>query len=398
MNGSFRGGRPVRIATGPAASRRRQFEYRVTLESGGWSRMGWFNGRVDDLAPEQRSALIEQQQRESGRYVEVLFVATPLVFVISGMRDLLTGQPDAWRLMAVRGATAVAVLIIGWVVRMRGLRSDTAGSLAVLGVLIASGALAYSVTLDPHGLGLAHVVLLLMAMHALPLSLRLRDAIGMGAALLLPSLAMLVLVHASLASWLPDLALLVLGIGAGLMLRRRRLDIALELFELRSKLELRVDMDMLTGLLNREGWFRAARVVFTLTRDARRPMTLAYLDLDHFKRINDELGHDAGDRALALVADAMRRYARRQDIVGRLGGEEFVLLMPGLPEMQAVRQIQDLCEAVRRIEFGRSITFSAGLSQVRTTDRLEDTMRRADHALLQAKRDGRDRVLRAPAH
>ncbi|WP_165424397.1 GGDEF domain-containing protein [Pseudoxanthomonas winnipegensis] len=360
--------------------------------------MGWFNGRVDDLAPEQRSALIEQQQRESGRYVEVLFVATPLVFVISGMRDLLTGQPDAWRLMAVRGATAVAVLIIGWVVRMRGLRSDTAGSLAVLGVLIASGALAYSVTLDPHGLGLAHVVLLLMAMHALPLSLRLRDAIGMGAALLLPSLAMLVLVHASLASWLPDLALLVLGIGAGLMLRRRRLDIALELFELRSKLELRVDMDMLTGLLNREGWFRAARVVFTLTRDARRPMTLAYLDLDHFKRINDELGHDAGDRALALVADAMRRYARRQDIVGRLGGEEFVLLMPGLPEMQAVRQIQDLCEAVRRIEFGRSITFSAGLSQVRTTDRLEDTMRRADHALLQAKRDGRDRVLRAPAH
>jgi diguanylate cyclase (GGDEF)-like protein len=359
--------------------------------------MGWFNGRVDDLAPEQRGALIEQQRRESGRYVEVLFVTTPLVFVVSGVHDILTGQPGAWQLMAVRGATAVLILAIGWVVRRYGPRSDVAAGLAVLGVLIASSALACHVVLDPHGLGLAHVVLLLMAMHAIPLTLRPRDAIGMGAALLLPSLAMLALAHAPLASWITDLALLALGIIAGLMLRRRRLDIALELFELRSKLELRVDMDMLTGLLNREGWFRAARVVFTLTRDARRPMTLAYLDLDHFKRINDELGHDAGDRALALVADAMRRCARHQDIAGRLGGEEFVLLMPGLPEMQAVRLVQSLCEAVRRIEFGRSITFSAGVSQVRTTDRLEDTMRRADHALLQAKREGRDRVLRAPA-
>jgi diguanylate cyclase (GGDEF)-like protein len=357
--------------------------------------MGWFNGRVDDLAPEQRQALIAQQREQSHRYVAILFLSMPLLFLLGALRDLAQDLPLAFNSLPYRLALSALTVGFGVVIRRRLLSGDMPTLLAIIGIAAISIGTVFSVQVEPARMSLVHVVLMLAAMQVLSLTVRIREAALMAAALVLPLAGLLAWRQAPPGIWTTSLGVVLLGVCAGLFMRRQRLQTALELFELRNQLELRVNVDMLTGLLNREGWFRTAHEVFILARDTRRPMTMAYLDLDHFKRINDELGHAAGDHALTLVADVMRRHTRSQDILGRLGGEEFVLLMPGLLEQPALRIVQDLCEVVRAMPFPRTITFSAGVCQVRTTETLEAAMRRADQALLQAKREGRARVLRA---
>ncbi|SEK78270.1 diguanylate cyclase (GGDEF) domain-containing protein [Pseudoxanthomonas sp. GM95] len=357
--------------------------------------MRWLNGRVDDLAPEQRQELIAQQREQSRRYVVVLFLSMPMLFLIGGLRELVQELPLASKSLPLRLALSALMVALGLAIQRRLLGENVATLLAILGIAAISVGTVFTVQIEPARMSLVHVVLMLVALQVLPLTIRIRDTFLMAAVLIVPLVGLMAWHQVPMGIWGTSLGAVTLGVIAGLFMRRQRLEIALELFELRHQLEMRADVDMLTGLLNREGWFRNARELFTLTRDTRKPMAVAYLDLDYFKRINDELGHAAGDRALSLVADVMRRHTRRQDIVGRLGGEEFVLLMPGLLEQPALRIVQDLCDAVRAISFQRPITFSAGLSQVRTTEHLEDAMRRADQALLQAKRDGRDRILRA---
>jgi len=367
----------------------------VGVSNQGRQGMGWLNGRVDDLALEQRKELIAQQRAQSRRYLVVLFLAMPLLLLIGAIGELLRDAPYAWRLLPWRIALALASAGLAVAIRRGWVSDGVSAGLAVLGIGLISVGLVLDTRAGPAHLGLVQVVVMLLAMMVLPLTIRVRSTIGMVAVLVLPLLCLLAWRQQTPAAWWSALAMVALGVAAGLLLRRERLQIALELFQLRRQLELRADLDMLTGLFNREGWFRSAREVFTLTRNARRPLSLAYLDLDHFKQINDDFGHAAGDVALAAVADMMRRHSRRQDVVGRLGGEEFVLLMPGVNEQAAVQLVQALCEAVRRVPAPRAITFSAGVCQVRITETLEAAMRRADHALLQAKREGRDRVLRA---
>lgn len=357
--------------------------------------MGWLNGRVDDLAPEQRKELIAQQDAHSRRYLVILFLATAMLLLIGAVGELLRGGPSAWQLLSWRLALAVTSAGLAAAIGCGRISEDLSAGLAVLGVGLISVGLVLGTRAEPAHTSLVQVGVMLLAMMVLPLTTGIRSTMGVVAVLVLPLLCLLAWRQQTPAAWWNALAMAALGVAAGLFMRRERLQIALELFELRRQLELRADLDMLTGLLNREGWFRSAREVFTLTRNARRPLSLAYLDLDHFKQINDDFGHAAGDVALAAVADTMRRHSRRQDVLGRLGGEEFVLLMPGVNEQAAVQLVQALCEAVRAVPAPRTITFSAGVCQVRITETLEAAMRRADQALLQAKREGRDRVLRA---
>ena len=86
--------------------------------------------------------------------------------------------------------------------------------------------------------------------------------------------------------------------------------------------------DGLTGLLNGRGFYEAAAVELARSSRYRHPLTLAYVDLDDFKEINDRLGHARGDAVLVAVAHALRRACRSTDLVGRLGGDEFVVLFP----------------------------------------------------------------------
>lgn len=150
--------------------------------------------------------------------------------------------------------------------------------------------------------------------------------------------------------------------------------------------------DRLSGLYNRRGFEDRAAQLFA---QAER-VALVACDLDHFKSINDTFGHESGDRVIRIFADHLRRLAPDRAICGRMGGEEFAVLLPELNLAAA----SDYAEAVRKafalaaIEGldGRRFTASFGISARRSGDRLMDLLRRADAALYTAKGAGRDCV------
>ncbi|RTL64375.1 MAG: sensor domain-containing diguanylate cyclase [Hyphomicrobiales bacterium] len=158
-----------------------------------------------------------------------------------------------------------------------------------------------------------------------------------------------------------------------------------------------ISCDHLTGLANRRAFFEAAHA--EMQRCARQglPLSLLMVDADHFKHVNDQYGHAVGDAVLQHLATSLSHGIRGVDVLARIGGEEFVVLMPGTRLVDAELAADRLCEHVRRhpAECGTlhvGCTISIGVAAMIQNDNLEDLMRRADVALYAAKAAGRDRV------
>jgi diguanylate cyclase (GGDEF)-like protein/PAS domain S-box-containing protein len=158
--------------------------------------------------------------------------------------------------------------------------------------------------------------------------------------------------------------------------------------------------DPLTGAYNRRHFADLGEA--ELRRAARygHPTSLAMLDIDHFKAVNDDLGHAAGDTVLCGVARIVADTVRGSDVVARIGGEEFALLFPETTLRAARATAERIRRAVRGQSFtsqglpaDRAITLSVGLAQQRSGETLGDVMQRADEALYTAKATGRDRVV-----
>jgi len=156
-------------------------------------------------------------------------------------------------------------------------------------------------------------------------------------------------------------------------------------------------VDSLTQLPNRRVWREALEE--EVTRAARGvPLALAFVDLDHFKRINDELGHLSGDEVLKAVATEIRAAVRGDQVAGRLGGEEFAIILPNMPLASAVRFAENLRIGIEalRVKIGaseRRITTSVGVVQWQPGMQTSaDFMRAADAELFRAKAEGRNRV------
>jgi diguanylate cyclase (GGDEF)-like protein len=153
-------------------------------------------------------------------------------------------------------------------------------------------------------------------------------------------------------------------------------------------------------LHNRGAFFDRARQEFSRSERYVDPLSLIMLDVDHFKRINDRFGHAAGDKALKAIAGLCMSTTRVADLLGRYGGEEFVILLPETDidgaEMTARRLCEGIRSAVIQSERGEiRVTVSVGVAQVTPDvadlDRLLDL---ADQAMYRAKEGGRDRVSR----
>lgn len=172
--------------------------------------------------------------------------------------------------------------------------------------------------------------------------------------------------------------------------------------ELIRELELQVQRDELTGLSNRGSFIAAGQK--ELQRAARYQHSLALLmvDIDHFKKINDSYGHLAGDEVLKAVAQTCRETIRANDFLARLGGEEFVILMPEAELEQARAAAERLREAVAemRCDLQEGIvtpTISVGVAAIEGgVESLSSLMRRSDRAMYQAKAQGRNRICIAP--
>ncbi|MFD1699913.1 GGDEF domain-containing protein [Halopseudomonas phragmitis] len=160
--------------------------------------------------------------------------------------------------------------------------------------------------------------------------------------------------------------------------------------------------DPLTGLFNR----RQYEMLFVRERERCRrqnsPMCLCIADLDHFKALNDKLGHDAGDAALRHVASLFARHMRQSDVLGRFGGEEFIMLLPDTDEQQAGCMVERLRQALEQspllLSSDRDYPLTATFAVTRVQDdekTIRDTIRRADKGLYQGKRAGRNRVVLA---
>lgn len=157
--------------------------------------------------------------------------------------------------------------------------------------------------------------------------------------------------------------------------------------------------DPLTGAHNRRHLLDAGSAMLSLMRRRQEPLALAMVDLDHFKRVNDQHGHEAGDRVLQAFAELARRNSRAEDLVCRYGGEEFVLLLAGADAEQAAARLAELLEAFCLLSFeGASgdpfqCSFSAGVTASGPgAASLQKMLSQADAALYIAKHQGRARV------
>jgi diguanylate cyclase (GGDEF)-like protein len=160
--------------------------------------------------------------------------------------------------------------------------------------------------------------------------------------------------------------------------------------------------DQLTGLLNRRGYNEAALKALAKASEAKVPVAALMCDIDRFKAINDEFGHEFGDKVLIEIGEAIRSFGEENGlVVARHGGEEFAALMIGVTTEQAQQHantLRRICAATKIVRTKASsarVTVSIGLASARENTDLPEIMRTADQALYVAKHGGRNRVVRA---
>jgi diguanylate cyclase (GGDEF)-like protein len=196
--------------------------------------------------------------------------------------------------------------------------------------------------------------------------------------------------------YLSGLALLFLVITAGAAISASRA--RLRYLDVTDQLNQTATTDELTGLANRRSFMRSLDIELERARRSSSPLTMAIIDIDHFKRVNDTYGHPAGDEVLRSLAATIKGAMRMTDVVGRLGGEEFAILMPDTD----VRAAHNVCDRLRVLSAGKAIclgtageinvTLSCGIALLEPEERSDHWVSRADSALYEAKASGRNQV------
>ncbi|KRA44914.1 GGDEF domain-containing protein [Devosia sp. Root635] len=187
------------------------------------------------------------------------------------------------------------------------------------------------------------------------------------------------------------------SLGAMLLIANGLLMLLIIVRDAMAEITARSETDTLSGLLNRRGFEDRADRLLATTLRAGVPGAMVVADLDHFKAINDSHGHEAGDLVIRAFAEVLEATADERAVVGRLGGEEFAVFIPGA-NMATARLYAEGARvgfsslSIANLGPDRRVSASFGVAQLRAGDSLSDLLRRTDAALYEAKKSGRDRV------
>jgi len=173
-----------------------------------------------------------------------------------------------------------------------------------------------------------------------------------------------------------------------------------KLREAYKRIEELAELDELTGSFNRRCIMRMLDEEIARSARSGSPCSVALIDLDHFKRVNDTYGHPTGDEVLRTFAITMFANIRNIDRFGRYGGEEFLLVLPDMPNDGGMRALDRLRGIVANLDGsafspGMKVTLSAGIATLKTNETTDSFLARADRALYAAKAQGRNRIARA---
>ncbi|HLV78114.1 MAG TPA: GGDEF domain-containing protein [Marinobacter sp.] len=181
------------------------------------------------------------------------------------------------------------------------------------------------------------------------------------------------------------------------VLEAGRLQARNKLLRLAESHELAARTDELTGLANRRDMHNRLTTEFSRYQRSGHHFSVVLIDLDLFKRVNDDYGHDAGDAALQQFAELVRKVIRQTDVAGRWGGEEFLILLPDTTLLQALTLAERLRAEVAATEFRHQghtlpVTISAGVCSISKAGSVNELLKQADIHLYAAKSDGRNRI------
>lgn len=172
-------------------------------------------------------------------------------------------------------------------------------------------------------------------------------------------------------------------------------EINIMLKEQNKEYELLASLDSLTKLYNRYKFKQLFNSSLETTLQRSDVMSLVILDIDYFKKVNDQFGHNTGDKVLETVAKILKQEVRKVDIVGRWGGEEFVILLPTVTKEHAYKIAEKIRLKIKntKMDLVGNVSASFGVTEVTDKEFLEDVVARADEALYRAKESGRDKVV-----
>lgn len=304
--------------------------------------------------------------------------------------------PDIWLLLGLRwGMLAVLLICLVPIVRTRVLLDWKAFTVYLM--LCAASAFT-AVIYKANDVPAADAVQIVLAMAAfLPIGMRFYQA-------LLASVGMVLLTILASLVWLPPeawygqallIAVVIMGVPVGGMGAYLREYAHRRQFLLTTILEHQAQFDPLTDLANRRLFYRHANAAITHAARMGESLTLAIIDIDHFKSFNDRFGHLAGDAALQKVAEVIGDGARRpMDMAARLGGEEFALLLYDTDTDRAEPILQRLCNAVAGLNFDQParLSISIGATALASGEDLNRIYARADQLLYRSKAEGRNRL------
>ena len=157
--------------------------------------------------------------------------------------------------------------------------------------------------------------------------------------------------------------------------------------------------DSLTGLLNRRAIKEGCRIHFDFSDRNQSNISVLMIDIDYFKPVNDSYGHDVGDEAICMVADILDQYSRKTDLVARVGGEEFLIVLPSTALEDARRLADKIRKKVESVSFNErklQVTVSLGCIQRQKGEAYDAVLKRVDQALYGAKHAGRNCVICQP--